>query len=627
MKIRNGFVANSHPRSAQYGRARKKQFLISFGMVVAAAVFAAFAAAADSPRVMRVLPGEYAKDGSGLTRALPAAWGLHFRKGEMIGWKRAWLRVIAEKAGTVSVTVNRVFEPVGPDRANREGNRVVAPTTAPVKPGVNWVCAPFEGRAELRFEVTCDASAACDLVILVKEEAFDPAKLDAAALSEIPYRAPRHELADLLFERNPLMPVREYAEAVARAFGYKKLPERKPMWDEHGAALRHGKPYFPLMMFHSTFNADEKLLAETPLNLYPDKIPSEPSRYERLLHSNALSGKDRSYTEFFEAARGQSAAWPLQHNGIMYLFDEPDATYDPIGLSRLNELFKVVVPETPTATCFCTFATPWESYRASDYVAFDHYPIGRLEPWFSVEAIGWIVDKCRWASGNAPVFFTVQTMDQNRVCPFEGGKPNPAEGFPTDRELTAMTFLPIAHGARGLYFYNFRDIHGDKPLTLPQAHPGGWEQLKRLLNLIRDMEPALIGPEVHLPWKDEGEAKVRLLVSANRRDAYLLAVNSTLHDVTETLAPKQGFLLAGAAYEPLLGYGVKPKFLRDGKVILEMEELGSILWRVTGADFTKLVKKTTAEVLEELRPRALEDPHTDEATRLGRRGQKRPLAD
>ena len=340
----------------------------------------------------RLLPGEYREGGTGAARPLPAAWGVHFRKDETWKWKFAWLHVTAEAEGTLSVSVNRPFEPIGPEKADVAQPPAFAPKTFPVKEGANWVKVPISCLREMRFEVSCDAPASCDAMLFAKDETFDAATLSAEAVAAIPRRAPRTEFADGLFERNPLMPLRDYAAAVARRAGV-KTSEPQPTADANGAALYRGKPYFPMMMYHATCNKDEHILAGVPLNVFGDRTPREPSPYPRLLMDTGLFSRDWSYDEYFAVALGQAKGVEANRTAILYLADEPDGAYDAIGLRRLHELAKAAMPGVPTCYCFCTFAAvDSDKSRTCDFPCVDHYPIGSRFPWMSVQAIGWMVD-------------------------------------------------------------------------------------------------------------------------------------------------------------------------------------------------------------------------------------------
>ena len=597
---------------------------------LAAAVAAScerLAAAPSAPEAVRILPGEYA-DGGKTTQQLPAAWGIHFGKDEPWKiWKHAWLHVVAEKEGTVSVSVNRQFEPIGPEKADIVQPPAFTPNSFPVKDGANWIKVPVTGLREIRFEVACDAAATCDIVILAKEDAFDAATLSAEAVVAIPRRKPRTEFADQLFERNPLMPLRDYAAAVARRAGV-KIGEPQPTADANGAALYRGKPYFPMMMYHATCNKDEHILADVPLNVFGDRTPREPSPYPRLLMDTGIFNRNYSYDEYFYGALWQAKMASANRTAILYLADEPDGVYDAIGLRRLHELAKAAAPGVPTCYCFCTFAAvDSDKSRTCDFPCVDHYPIGSRFPWMSVQAIGWTVDKERLRGGNAPSFFTVQTYDYCDQMPYEGTKGNPDEyGFPTERELAAMTFLPVAHGARGLFFYNFREIHGKDQKSMAARSPETWATVTNLIMQLHVMEPALVGPEVRMPWNAAGEGSARLLVSDDRKTGYFLAVNPTLHAITKKFSSKDGNPLARAKFSEIFNYGVKADFAEDGGISMQMEALGSVLYRLSTEGLALLEKRTHEEIMDELRRRSAGGPPTEEAKRLGRRGQKRPAA-
>lgn len=557
---------------------------------------------------------------------LPFAMGIHFRSEEHKGYDNMWVRIWSEGEGETSLVINRVFEPIDGASANKVVEYIPDPHRTPLKKGWNWMLLHPDSRLELRLEFSSTVEAACDYIILSEDKSYDPRNSNTDEIEQgTPYRSPRQEFADKLFEQNPLMPIDEYTERLIRFYGGKSQ-KGTPIVDENGACLQHGKPFFPMMMYHSTYSPDEALFNELPLNIYPDRIPEGDSPYLQLLQLGYPSHLTTSYEECFKHCLSLTAEWAQKIAGMMYLYDEPDGYIDAVAQYRLNRLFKTLNPSIPTLYCYCLFGNPAEMYRTSDYTMTDHYPIGGKDPWLSVEAIGWIVDRMRWASGNKPVFHVVQTME-GHLLPQDQVDAGLAEGFPSERELTTLTFLPIAHGARGLYFYNWKDFGDPEHKTIAQKYPEDFNHLKRILFLLHQMEPALVGPEVELPWETSGEGKARILVSSDRKEAYLLVVNSKLHSIELKLNNKVENILKGARYKEIFNYGVKSRFGRKA-LRFGMEELGCALYKLESPNLSKLRKRTTEEVLRELEPIAREGSSrfTEEATRLGRRGLPRPLA-
>lgn len=556
----------------------------------------------------------------------PFALGIHFREEEHKGYDNMWIHIWSEGEGEASLICNRVFEPIDEGNANKVIEFVPEPSRCSLKKGWNWMLLHPATRAELRFEFSSTVEAFCDYLILTEDKNLDPRNADKDEIyDKTSYRYPRQEFADQLFEQHPLMPIAEYTETVLRAYG-SDLQEEKSVVDENGACLQHGKPFFPMMMYHSTYSPDEALFNELPLNIYPDRIPEGESSFLQLLQLGYPSNIPLSYEKFIRYSQSMTAEWAQKIAGMQYLYDEPDSFLDAVAQYRLHCLFKALNPSIPTLYCYCLFGNPAEMYRTSDYTMTDHYPIGANQPWCSVEAIGWIVDRMRWASGNRPVFHVVQTME-GHLLPQDQVDEGLAEGFPSERELTTLTFLPIAHGARGLYFYNWKDFGDPEQKTVAQKYPEDFVHLKRILFLLHRLEPVLVGPEVELPWETSEEGKARILVSADRKEAYLLVVNSKLHPIHLKLNSKAENILKKARYKEVFNYGVKSRFGRKA-LSFNMEELGCALYKLESSNLEKLKKRTTEEVLRELEPIAREGSgkFTEEAARLGRRGLPRPLA-
>ena len=556
------------------------------------------------------------ENGSGNVK-LPFAWGLHRAKDEWAGWNTLWLRMKGSAGSNVHAVYNRVFCPIGPERANQATAIVPDKKTFAMTGDWSWFSMPVAGnRLEYRFELTTEnAGIEIDKAILTDNDDFKPASLDAKALSDLPVRKPRTEPADRLFEMNPLMPLRDYALEVAKLSGVTP-GEPTAVVNEDGAPLLNGKPWFPMMIYHA-WPGDHDL-DDVPLNVMSDAPTSGDIPCPKLCQRYFL-GQERCYQQLFEYANGERNASSI---AIIYLADEPDLQMDVVCQRRMHELVKAVMPGKLTLYVDCLHANPPEAFRTSDMAGYDFYPIGRKEDWLSIQCIEWEVDRMRWASGNAPCIFVVQTFDWQRFLPYEAGKNCPG-GFPTDRELACMTWLPVARGVRGLYFFNYRDIHGEKRQTIVEYAPKGWAQFKRLVGLLDTMKKALAGPEVHLPWKAEGEARFRIAVSPERDQAFLIAVNPMLHTVKATCQLK-GTPLENASFEKLFADGVTAD-LSVGT--FTFEELGSAVYRINGGDLSTLRRKSTAEVLKELEPQASSPagpgPYLLEAQRLGRTGQSR----
>ena len=245
------------------------------------------------------------ENGSGNVK-LPFAWGLHRAKDEWAGWSTLWLRMKGSTGSNVHAVYNRVFCPIGPERANQAVSIVPDEKTFAMTGDWSWFSMPVAGnRLEYRFELTTEsAGVEIDEAILTDNGDFQPVRLDTNALSALPVRKPRTERADRLFEMNPLMPLRDYALEVARLTGVTP-GEPAAVVNEDGAPLLNGKPWFPMMIYHA-WPGDHDL-DDVPLNVMCDAPTSGDIPCPKLCQRYFL-GHERCYQELFEYANGERNA-------------------------------------------------------------------------------------------------------------------------------------------------------------------------------------------------------------------------------------------------------------------------------------------------------------------------------
>jgi hypothetical protein len=112
---------------------------------------------------------------------------------------------------------------------------------------------------------------------------------------------------------------------------------------------------------------------------------------------------------------------------------------------------------------------------------------------------------------------------------------------PTYQEMKAMTYLAIARGARGIFYFTY---HGSQYFI--KDSPRHWEDLKAIVGELRAVYPLLVAPEVEdglisasmpgmnqssLFWTVRQVAEGKSLIQAG---TYLIVVNGTDRSVTAT---------------------------------------------------------------------------------------------
>jgi hypothetical protein len=142
-----------------------------------------------------------------------------------------------------------------------------------------------------------------------------------------------------------------------------------------------------------------------------------------------------------------------------------------------------------------------------------------------------IVDAAKKAVGDKkPIWAVLQAFGyQNEKHKGWGWKREP-----TYQEMKAMTYLAIARGARGIFYYTY---HGSQYFI--KGSPRHWEELKAIVGELRAIYPLLISPvildfelditelgkdQASLFWTVREVSEENALIKAG---TYLVVVNST----------------------------------------------------------------------------------------------------
>jgi hypothetical protein len=177
-----------------------------------------------------------------------------------------------------------------------------------------------------------------------------------------------------------------------------------------------------------------------------------------------------------------------------FLVDEPDLhQIAPGDIDRANRLVKSVPARKPTAVTLSS-AMPANYYAPlADIAIIDRYPIG----WLPLANLGQHVRLMRLAAGkNHSVIAAIQAFDWRNypeLMPNEEGlRP------PTYMELRCMTFLALAMGADGLFYYAYDD--GRWKMS---EHPRTWGALRKVVSEVNQSLPLFQGKHLWRPYRHE----------------------------------------------------------------------------------------------------------------------------
>jgi hypothetical protein len=182
-------------------------------------------------------------------------------------------------------------------------------------------------------------------------------------------------------------------------------------------------------------------------------------------------------------------------------------------------------PHHPVTAVICRFADEKRYADTVDIMQADYYPIPPLPAGdFAGDGFRGIkmhVDLWREASrGQKPFWFVCQAFD------YSISKPNVAippqwQRFPTARELRTMSYVAVASGARGVFYWSLNRLRSEvRPRgTTAEEH---WSRLKAVVRELRELAPMLAG---------DGEETIAdrnsvvSMVKSDEKYTYVIAAN------------------------------------------------------------------------------------------------------
>jgi hypothetical protein len=218
-----------------------------------------------------------------------------------------------------------------------------------------------------------------------------------------------------------------------------------------------------------------------------------------------------------------------------YLADEPEGRATPPGyIWRWRQFLRSYTP-FPGALVLVRAKRAWDYAPATDILMVDPYPIPQMP-------ITWLSDSLeeakQWAGGR-PVWAVIQAFDWSAV-PLKDD-PRSWGRYPTYEEERCLSYLALAHGAQGLFYYTFE---GGKFGT--EDYLQHWNNIKRVIAELRSIYPLLLAsfdsttyhvkidnPQIHWVLKRVEKEEAGSLI---KQGYYLIAVNTVNKPLTATFS-------------------------------------------------------------------------------------------
>ena len=230
-----------------------------------------------------------------------------------------------------------------------------------------------------------------------------------------------------------------------------------------------------------------------------------------------------------------------------YVQDEPPAD----KVARTFHQYQVIKANDPAGFNLAVLDSPadvqfWKD--AVDVVGVDPYPL-----WLPVDNyVGEVGDWTRTAvnavHGSRPVWTIIQFFQADAMS-----------SWPTEQQLHDMTWMAIAEGASGVFYWS----HGMRALGWvrnPTQHAALWGSLVRVTKEIKELEPVLLRPDTQVLASKPSEDIVTREKTGADGSRYVIAYNQT------NAATTAHFVLQSPAQSVIVGRFAAKLEIRNGLI-------------------------------------------------------------
>ena len=309
--------------------------------------------------------------------------------------------------------------------------------------------------------------------------------------------------------------------ASAKVARHPDQPCRRVSFDRFNRTLVGGKPFFPLGMYwaNPVVKEDVEIYAKGPFNcLMPYRLLDDEMMELCREHGLMTCGVVRRLMSSDPAKRKLAVDYVnryKEHPSLLAWY-----TNDEAPLTKLDELVECrrllmeLDPEHPTWTVEDKCSLIRDFMPSFDVIGTDPYPIPRKPLSMTGD---WTRQTREATYGMRPIWQVPQTFDWSAYR-----KMNPGEAHaPTAAEIATMTWLCIAEGANGIFFYSFHDLKkGTRGATFDER----WKVVCAAALEVKELMPILLADPAEAPAAPPG-VSVRAWTLGGIR--HILAVNGT----------------------------------------------------------------------------------------------------
>gem|GEM_PF-606435 len=285
-----------------------------------------------------------------------------------------------------------------------------------------------------------------------------------------------------------------------------------------GKALA-GDGFFPVCMYGAASVKDLAVIKEAGFNCFHTYNHDPGSLAAMAAEADQLGLKMAAYPDkvIGSAYSEKAKKWPML---AWYLYDEPEVgKLHPDGLKKLDAAAKAWSPEQRTAFVMGDGAAAATYGGIADALMVDWYPV----PHLPLESVGRHVSLAKAAAAalsapgtDKPLWAVLQAFDW-KIYP-QSREHRRVGRFPEFSEIRFMTWLALARGADGIFYFTLAQEGG----TLADR-PERWHLFKRMAAELNAFGPLLAdAKEAEPPTGLDPSLAARALSSGGRRCLILL---------------------------------------------------------------------------------------------------------
>ncbi len=297
-------------------------------------------------------------------------------------------------------------------------------------------------------------------------------------------------------------------------------------YDASHRLLVGGKQLFPVGIYYTMSPQDLEAAKAAGFNLV--MVPSPKASY---VLAESAAAKDMGMV--IASPSTQRDFWQMRqekfgtHPALIgwEVLQRPDAKLiHPDMMLALYQIMQEVSPTHPVATTLCFGDTMADYARATDVIIPWELPLPQLP----LSHLGTVIDRARDAtSGRKPIWAMIQAT--GNAWATDRTLDEKTEGrLPTPREVRALAYLALVHGADGLLYYAYTLIQSDKErnFRLREDAPDLWAAISSLNGEIAALAPVLGGRSTRVMLPPAADGLVHMTRWVQGDQAYVIAVNT-----------------------------------------------------------------------------------------------------